>query len=179
MRFRHLRGIIIALMATEGMLAVASCTSSKKEPEADFRVGPYYDYSANEVSITKEGYEVSSRSVVFGKDYYVVLGIGYNDEIMEAEDRWYDSFGKPEFKVLPTDNEGNICLEMIRNHYKDNPYGFEACAVNILEKMDPNFVDFSFSITVVILPNFSASFCILSLFVPSPLIFNFDFFYFA
>ena len=76
MRFRHLRGIIIALMATAGMLAVASCTSSEKEPEAALRVGPYYDYSANEVSITKEGYEVSSRSVVFGKDYYVVLGIG-------------------------------------------------------------------------------------------------------
>ena len=112
MRFRHLRGIIIALMATAGMLAVASCTSSEKEPEADFRVGPYYDYSANEESITKEGYEVSSRSVVFGKDYYVVLVIGYNDEIMEAEDRWYDSFGEPEFKVLPTDNEGNICVPL-------------------------------------------------------------------
>ena len=39
MRFRHLRGIIIALMATAGLLAVASCTSSEKEPEADFRVG--------------------------------------------------------------------------------------------------------------------------------------------
>ncbi len=47
------------------------------------------------------------------------------------------------YEQLQSDNEGNTCLEMIRNHYKDNPYGFEACAVNILEKMDSNFVDFS------------------------------------
>jgi len=32
---------------------------------------------------------------------------------------------------------------MIRNHFADNPYGFEACATDIVSKMDTNFVDFS------------------------------------
>ena len=47
------------------------------------------------------------------------------------------------YDQLQSDIEGNRCLDLIRNHYKDNPYGFEACAVNIIEKMDPNFVGFS------------------------------------
>ena len=47
------------------------------------------------------------------------------------------------YEQLQSDNEGNRCLEFIRNHYRDNPYGFEACATNIISKMDSNFVDFS------------------------------------
>ena len=47
------------------------------------------------------------------------------------------------YDQLQSDNEGNLCLELIRKHYKDNPYGFEACAANIIEKMDSNFIDFS------------------------------------
>ena len=39
--------------------------------------------------------------------------------------------------------EGNKCLDIIRNHYTDNSYGFEACATDIISKMDSNFVDFS------------------------------------
>ena len=44
---------------------------------------------------------------------------------------------------LQSDEEGNLCLNIIRNHYKDNPYGFEACATAIISLMDSNFVDFS------------------------------------
>lgn len=35
------------------------------------------------------------------------------------------------------------CLKIIREHYRDNPWGFEACATNIVSKMDNIFVDFS------------------------------------
>lgn len=47
------------------------------------------------------------------------------------------------YDQLQSDVEGNRCLEVIRAHYKDNPYGFEACATNIISKMDSNFIDFS------------------------------------
>lgn len=47
------------------------------------------------------------------------------------------------YEQLQSDIEGNRCLEVIREHYRDNPYGFEACATDIVSKMDTNFVDFS------------------------------------
>lgn len=47
------------------------------------------------------------------------------------------------FEQLQSDNEGNICLKIIRDHYKDNPYGFENCAINILKLMDYHFESFS------------------------------------
>ena len=42
-----------------------------------------------------------------------------------------------------SDEEGRKCVEIIRNHYKKFPQGFEECAVNIISKMDSNFIDFS------------------------------------
>ena len=36
-----------------------------------------------------------------------------------------------------------LCLDKIRTHYADNPYGFEKCAKDILEKMDDRFQDFN------------------------------------
>lgn len=47
------------------------------------------------------------------------------------------------YDQLQSDEEGKCCLEIIRKHYKGNPYGFEACATEIISKMDSNFVDFS------------------------------------
>lgn len=50
------------------------------------------------------------------------------------------------YEQLQSDVEGLKCVEAIRNHYlKDlnNPQGFEACATNIVSKMDGNFRDFS------------------------------------
>lgn len=47
------------------------------------------------------------------------------------------------YEQLQCDNEGTICLDAIRSHYKDFSQGFEACATNIVSKMDTNFVDFS------------------------------------
>lgn len=47
------------------------------------------------------------------------------------------------YEQLQSDVEGENCLEIIRNHYKDFNQGFEACATNIISKMDPNFIDFS------------------------------------
>ena len=47
------------------------------------------------------------------------------------------------YNQLQSDVEGNRCLDIIRRHYKDNPYGFESCATDIIKKMDSNFLDFS------------------------------------
>ena len=47
------------------------------------------------------------------------------------------------YDQLQSDNEGLRCIQLIRNHYKENPYGFEACATDIVSKMDSNFIDFS------------------------------------
>lgn len=47
------------------------------------------------------------------------------------------------YAQLQSDNEGRICLEKIRSHYKENAYGFEKCAQDLLEKMDDRFQDFT------------------------------------
>ena len=50
------------------------------------------------------------------------------------------------YDQLQSDEEGMKCLDVIRNHYLkelNNPQGFEACATNIVSKMDGNFVDFT------------------------------------
>lgn len=47
------------------------------------------------------------------------------------------------YAQLQCDNEGMLCLEKIRTHYRDNSYGFERCAQDLLEKMDERFQDFS------------------------------------
>ncbi len=47
------------------------------------------------------------------------------------------------YDQLQTDEEGKTCLSIIRERYHKNPYGFEACAKDIVEKMDPHFQDFS------------------------------------
>ena len=61
-----------------------------------------------------------------------------------------DALKAPTIKKIPTkyeqlqsDDEGMQCIQLIRDFYKDNPQGFEACAVDIVGKMDGNFVDFS------------------------------------
>lgn len=43
---------------------------------------------------------------------------------------------------LQCDEEGEKCLQIIREHYKDNPFGFEACATDLILKMDSNFIGF-------------------------------------
>lgn len=47
------------------------------------------------------------------------------------------------YEQLQSDVEGKKCLEIIRNHYSVFEQGFEACATDIVQKMDSNFVDFS------------------------------------
>ena len=47
------------------------------------------------------------------------------------------------YDQLQSDNDGMMCLDAIRNHYKNFNQGFEACATSIISKMDSNFVDFS------------------------------------
>ena len=47
------------------------------------------------------------------------------------------------YEQLQSDEEGNKCLDIVRNYYHDNPYGFEVCAADILGKMDYHFSEFS------------------------------------
>ena len=47
------------------------------------------------------------------------------------------------YDQLQSNEEGNRCVELIREHYRDNPYGFEVRATSLIEKMDSHFVDFS------------------------------------
>lgn len=47
------------------------------------------------------------------------------------------------YEQLQSDNEGILCLNMIREYYRDNAYGFEACAANLISKIDMNFIGFS------------------------------------
>ncbi|MCI8296070.1 MAG: restriction endonuclease [Lachnospiraceae bacterium] len=47
------------------------------------------------------------------------------------------------YEQLQSDDEGLKCVQMIREHYKDDPYGFETCAIDIVSKMDGNFIDFT------------------------------------
>lgn len=45
-------------------------------------------------------------------------------------------------KQLECDEEGAKCIQIIYSHYEKDPYGFEACAVELIKKMDKNFVKF-------------------------------------
>ena len=47
------------------------------------------------------------------------------------------------YSQLQSDNDGMLCLEKIRTHYRNNAYGFERCAQDLLEKMDGRFQEFS------------------------------------
>ena len=47
------------------------------------------------------------------------------------------------YEQLQSDAEGLECLKLIRRQYMDNPQNFEACATDIISKMDSNFIDFS------------------------------------
>lgn len=46
------------------------------------------------------------------------------------------------YEQLQCSVDGKDCLNIIRNHYKDSPTGFESCAVKIVEMMDNNFDNF-------------------------------------
>ena len=47
------------------------------------------------------------------------------------------------YEQLQCSEDGKLCLNAIRNFYLENPTGFEACAVRIVEMMDNHFENFS------------------------------------
>lgn len=47
------------------------------------------------------------------------------------------------YEQLQSDEEGNRCLAFIRDYYHKFPQAFEACATDIVSKMDSNFTDFT------------------------------------
>lgn len=46
------------------------------------------------------------------------------------------------YDQLQCNEDGKQCLSAIRDYYKDNPTGFEACAVRLTEMMDNHFENF-------------------------------------
>lgn len=53
------------------------------------------------------------------------------------------SFSIPnKYDQMQSDEEGMLCLRAIRNHYEGYKQGFEACATDIVYKMDSHFQDF-------------------------------------
>ncbi len=46
------------------------------------------------------------------------------------------------YDQLQSDEEGMLCIKTIREHYNGFKQGFEACATNLVCKMDTNFQDF-------------------------------------
>ena len=118
------RRIVSVLVATVSALTVAGCFANRPDATEEFKLGPFYEYTATELSVQEDGYEVGWRDAAFGSDYCAVLGIGYNDAIREAEDLWYDSMGTSDFKVLPTDEEGNVCVTLKELFFFDSDGGF-------------------------------------------------------
>ena len=47
------------------------------------------------------------------------------------------------YQQLQCDIEGEQCLDYIRKYYSTFPQGFEACATDLVMKMDTNFVEFN------------------------------------
>ena len=46
------------------------------------------------------------------------------------------------YSQLQMDESGRMSISKIREYYSQNPYGFEACATEIVQMMDSNFTDF-------------------------------------
>ena len=46
------------------------------------------------------------------------------------------------YDQLQCSEDGDKCIKTILNHYRDNPTGFEACAVELVKMMDNNFESF-------------------------------------
>lgn len=93
------------------------------------------------------------------QDWLISLIEDYDNNLQYAPDVWKEYIEKgrdgiralkaPRILRIPSkvdqlscDEEGERCLNIIRNYYRDNAYGFEACAIELISKMDSNFIDF-------------------------------------
>lgn len=52
------------------------------------------------------------------------------------------SYIPDKYAQLQCSEDQKMCLDIIRKHYKENPYGFEGCAVRLISMMDSHFVNF-------------------------------------
>lgn len=102
--------------------------------------------------------DTGSQSV--SKAWLQALWLGDPDSLRLAPQAWRDFVreGKPglhplkaprlsgfpsPFDQLQSDMEGLKCLSLIREHFRDDPLGFECCAADIVAKLDPHFADFT------------------------------------
>lgn len=100
--------IILGLTAC---FALTSCSAPQVDRQ-QIVVSDFYDYSAEDLFFCVDGYDLGIRDIAWGDTCFAVLGIGYNEEILSAENAWFDNMGMPDFKVLPTDSDGNICVRL-------------------------------------------------------------------
>ena len=103
---------------------------------------------------------LDTKKEVISREWITALAENHNESLQYAPSAWkkfvkegrngiialkapkiFDIPSKA--KQLSSDKEGEKCLEIIREHYKDNPFGFENCATDIICKLDNNFVDFT------------------------------------
>lgn len=105
-------------------------------------------------------FTVLDTQVPINRDWLNALIYHHDDSLQYAPDAWKKFINQGRNGIVPliakkvtqiptkydqlqSDVEGLTCLAKIRDYYKNNPYGFENCAKNILEKMDEKFQDFS------------------------------------
>lgn len=103
---------------------------------------------------------LDTKEETISKEWLLALLNDHDNSISLAPTAWKEFIEKgrdgiralkaPKIKKIPTKYEqlqcsedGKVCLEIIRNHYKDNPSGFEACAVRLISMMDNHFESFS------------------------------------
>lgn len=94
------------------------------------------------------------------KKWLEMLIYDYENSLQYAPDAWkkfvmcgrngIDALKAPKILKIPSrydqlqsDEEGLKCVQFLRDYYKGYPFGFEACATDIVCKMDSNFGGFS------------------------------------
>ena len=105
-------------------------------------------------------FTVLETSLPIDRKWLEALIYDHDNSLQYAPSVWRNFIGKGRNGIIPlisrrlpkvpdkytqlqSDNEGMLCLDKIREHYKDNAYGFEKCAQSIIEKMDERFQDFT------------------------------------
>lgn len=104
---------------------------------------------------------LNTGSEPISKEWIKALIYNHENSIQYAPDVWkkfvkegrngIEALKAPRIFKLPSkydqlgnsDEEGRVCLDIIRKHYEEFPQGFEECATNIVSKMDSNFIDFT------------------------------------
>ncbi|MBR0380910.1 MAG: restriction endonuclease [Eubacterium sp.] len=140
-------------------LGVAAPGNPKISPDKDL-VAFWRTIDENRFQNYEAYFTVLDISGAINRKWLDALIYDHDSSLQYAPDRWKQFIQQGRNGIVPliarklpkvpgkydqlqSDDEGSKCLNIIREHYKDNPYGFESCAKDILEKMDSRFQEFS------------------------------------